>query len=157
MCQTLGCIDAAAHVLDKMDTTIEPCDDFYNFACGNLIRKTQTSDMSWDMFTIAEDKVKKDLGALFSKEFDPNDPKFFNLPKKLYRACMYNGPDEYRIMNTLLAGWPVVMGDKWNESGWSWTSAVKEFRKTGYKTNYIFDTTIDPDYNFSMQILLIFL
>lgn len=45
-----------------------------------------------------------------------------------------------------LGGWPVVVGDAWDdESAWSWTWAVKEFRKVGYSMDYIFDFSIGVD------------
>ena len=44
-----------------------------------------------------------------------------------------------------LGGWPVVKGDSWNESKWTWTKTVKDFRKYGYSTDYIFDFSVETD------------
>ena len=34
VCTTSDCIELAATVLQNMDTTIDPCVDFYNYSCG---------------------------------------------------------------------------------------------------------------------------
>lgn len=36
VCLTPGCVHAASKMLEQMDPLVEPCDDFYNFACGKL-------------------------------------------------------------------------------------------------------------------------
>ena len=36
-----GCIEAAADIIEKLDETVDPCDDFYEFACENYIKKTR--------------------------------------------------------------------------------------------------------------------
>ena len=35
VCQTDACFDAAAKILGAMDEEVDPCEDFYNFTCGN--------------------------------------------------------------------------------------------------------------------------
>ena len=44
-----------------------------------------------------------------------------------------------------IGGWPVVKGDSWDESKWTWTKAVKDFRKFGYSTDYMFDFSVETD------------
>ena len=40
----LSYFQAAADILHNMDESVNPCDDFYQFACGNFIRKTAIPD-----------------------------------------------------------------------------------------------------------------
>ena len=35
ICMTPSCVEAAAFILQNIDTNIDPCTDFYNFTCGN--------------------------------------------------------------------------------------------------------------------------
>lgn len=34
----------ASRILDKMDPTVEPCDNFYEFACGNYLTRNTVPD-----------------------------------------------------------------------------------------------------------------
>ena len=40
VCQTEGCKQQAANLLEQMDRTVDPCQDFYQFACGGYINRT---------------------------------------------------------------------------------------------------------------------
>ena len=44
MCLTKGCVKAAADLIQWMDDTVDPCSDFYDFACGGFIRETVIPD-----------------------------------------------------------------------------------------------------------------
>ena len=35
VCQTEACFDVAVQILGAMDEDVDPCEDFYNFTCGN--------------------------------------------------------------------------------------------------------------------------
>ena len=35
ICQTASCTEAAEYILNNIDTTFDPCKDFYSFSCAN--------------------------------------------------------------------------------------------------------------------------
>ena len=39
-CFTKECVTAAADILNRMNSSADPCQDFYNFACGGFIENT---------------------------------------------------------------------------------------------------------------------
>lgn len=39
VCLTTSCVEAAAFILQNIDTDIDPCTDFYNFTCGKWAMK----------------------------------------------------------------------------------------------------------------------
>lgn len=40
ICLTASCVKIANSILDKVDLDVDPCEDFYSFACGNFIKNT---------------------------------------------------------------------------------------------------------------------
>lgn len=39
MCETAGCVKAASKVLKYLDENVDPCDNFYEFACGKYLQE----------------------------------------------------------------------------------------------------------------------
>merc|ERR550539_924626 len=44
ICLTKGCIEAASSVLAKLDPRVDPCEDFYQFACGGYTSQAVIPD-----------------------------------------------------------------------------------------------------------------
>ena len=44
ICLTKECIAAANQLLRNMDQSIDPCEDFYSFACGGWIKSNPIND-----------------------------------------------------------------------------------------------------------------
>lgn len=90
ICGTEACEKEATAMLNSLDANINPCDNFYEFACGNFIRKTilpkdKTIIMS---FTQVQDKVEEQLRSILREEPQPNESKPFRLAKTFNLACL---------------------------------------------------------------------
>lgn len=170
VCLTTGCVEASLSISKLMDQTINPCVDFYSFACGNFVNETIIPDekSSVDTFSIILDKVQEQLRTLVSIPVNDSEIYPFKLVKKLYKSCMNTSMFSYTfspcfliivfkgliqdrgikplvdILDTL-GGWPVVKGDLWNESSWTWQNSSLISSKIGYATDYIFKLTIAAD------------
>lgn len=90
VCETEKCAKQASAMLSSLDDTIDPCDNFYDFACGNFVRNTilpknKTIIMS---FTQVQDKVEEQLRTILTEEPYPNESKAFRLAKTFNRVCL---------------------------------------------------------------------
>lgn len=90
ICMTKGCVKASALILDLIDENINPCENFYEFACGKFIRNTFIPDDKIAMmsFVHVQDKVLGQLRLILSERSSGNESKPFTLAKTFNTACM---------------------------------------------------------------------
>lgn len=153
---------AAASILDKIDETVEPCDDFYKFACGQYVKNTVIPEdkVSVDSFSAVRDSLQQQLKSIITAPIDESDIESFKKVKTFYAACMdketveKRGLDGITKIQDAMGGWPVVKGDKWNEDSWTWQKVAIDCRKNGYSTDYVVDFSVGTDLkNSSMKIV----
>lgn len=92
-CSTQACERESKNILERLDTSIEPCDDFYMHVCGKFIKETTIPDdkTSVDVSTALDDKVKEQLNEILNQSIADSDIEPYKNSKKLYRACMNQG------------------------------------------------------------------
>ncbi|KAH9143396.1 hypothetical protein AeRB84_012619 [Aphanomyces euteiches] len=67
-------------VLKKIDTTVDPCQDFYEYACGSWYKNQTVVDSSYDMTTV----IRRDTVDVVVKVLQSNEPKI----SAFYKSCM---------------------------------------------------------------------
>uniref|UniRef100_A0A8C6BT79 Membrane metalloendopeptidase like 1 n=1 Tax=Monodon monoceros TaxID=40151 RepID=A0A8C6BT79_MONMO len=120
-CTTPGCVMAAARILQNMDPSKEPCDDFYQYACGGWLRHvTPETSSRYSVFDILRDELEIILKGVLENSTTKDRPAV-QKAKMLYRSCMNESEIEKRDSQPLLdilkvvGGWPVAT-DKWSDS-----------------------------------------
>ncbi|XP_043284149.1 neprilysin-4-like isoform X2 [Venturia canescens] len=90
MCQSEECIKTAARMIEAMNKTTEPCDDFYKFACGGWIARhpIPQSQTSWDQLSLLREELLKNLRILLEEPDKKDDLRPVKLARALYRTCM---------------------------------------------------------------------
>ncbi|XP_040475288.1 membrane metallo-endopeptidase-like 1 [Ursus maritimus] len=122
ICTSPGCVIAAARILQNMDPSREPCDDFYQYACGGWLRRhvIPETNSRYSVFDILRDELEVILKGVLENSTAKDRPAV-RKAKMLYRSCMNESVIEKRdsqpLLNILdvMGGWPVTM-EKWNES-----------------------------------------
>lgn len=73
-----------------MDSKVDPCDDFYDFACGAFVKETLIPDdkTSVNGFNVIHDKLQEQLRVTIESPTAEDDPRPYKLVKSLYKACM---------------------------------------------------------------------
>jgi endothelin-converting enzyme len=79
-----------------MDLTVDPCDDFYQFACGKFLKDHANPDKSIGTFNLLRDRVNAELRTLFDglNTTDlPQDHPFAKVDR-FYNSCMKSGQSQ---------------------------------------------------------------
>lgn len=153
ICDSPGCVLAAAELLKNMDKKVDPCEDFYSFACGGFEERLNIPDdkSSMTTFSLISDQVTEQLRSLVEKPIKEDEAEPFKLVKKLYQSCLNKTRVEERGLEPLkeilagFGGWPVVVGDNWDESSFVWYEMIYKFRKVGYSIDYFVDFSVTTD------------
>lgn len=90
ICLTKICTETSATILESMDLTINPCDNFYEFACGKFVKNAIIPDDKKQLsnFHTLQDKVFEQLHAVLNERQQLNDSKSIKLAKTFYNSCM---------------------------------------------------------------------
>lgn len=90
ICMTKGCVKASALILDLIDENVDPCENFYEFACGKFLKNTFIPDdkIAVMSFVQVQDKVLGQLRSVLNERSLSNESKPFTLAKTFNTACM---------------------------------------------------------------------
>ncbi|BFZ23239.1 hypothetical protein BsWGS_26278 [Bradybaena similaris] len=126
ICLTPGCVTAASRLLTSMDNSVAPCDNFFDFACGNWNKlNIIPADKSFfNTFAKLGDDIQALLKNLLEKPIDyEHDIEATVKAKKLYMSCMNEsqidseGLEPVRRLLADLGTWPILHGDAWDADG----------------------------------------
>ncbi|KAG2456971.1 PHEX Metalloendopeptidase, partial [Polypterus senegalus] len=127
-CLTQECIEAAGSIINKMDMTASPCEDFFQYACGGWLKGNPIPDdfSSYGIYPWLRQNVDLKLKELLEKPTDTQrDLEAIKKAKVLYRSCMNETAIEMDDAKPLLKllkhpclRWPVLEMNRGSQ--WVW-------------------------------------
>nr|WBW70053.1 venom protein [Lampona murina] len=158
LCLTPGCIIAAAEIISNLDESVDPCTDFYQFACGGWFeRNVIAEDRPFaSIFYDVNDDLNLQLKTLLEKDIEASDPPFIKMIKKFYKVCTDEesineaGSEPLKEVLKNLGGWPVVEGTEWDDSNFDWIESLKSLRQLGFNHNILLSLSVSPDFKNSL-------
>lgn len=155
LCYTPSCVRSAADIIEKANLNADPCEDFYEFACGSFADEKVPPDeeSTVDSLSLMGDKLQEFLLTLLSTPIEPTEPENHKLAKLFYQSCINYGINSHscrisinklfflvidkvnergseplkEVLN-FIGGFPMI-DNGWNEGGWEWESSVLKLRK----------------------------
>uniref|UniRef100_A0A8V0X584 Neprilysin n=1 Tax=Gallus gallus TaxID=9031 RepID=A0A8V0X584_CHICK len=129
VCKTSDCIKSAARIIENMDTTAEPCNDFYQYACGGWLKRNVIPETSsrYSNFDILRDELEVVLKDVLDTP-SSNDITAVQKAKTLYRSCINETTIDSRggmpLISLLanLSEWPVATNNWESSYGAAWTA-----------------------------------
>ncbi|XP_069474514.1 neprilysin [Ambystoma mexicanum] len=136
VCKSAECVQSASRIIENMDTSVEPCSDFYQYACGGWLKKNIIPETSsrYSSFDILRDELEVVLKDVLEKPSN-NDTLAVQKAKTLYKSCTNEtqinsrgGQPLIKILPTMY-DWPVAV-DNWDSvygANWRAETVIANF------------------------------
>ncbi|XP_063881481.1 neprilysin-1-like isoform X2 [Scylla paramamosain] len=133
VCNTVECTLAAASIIEAMDSSVDPCDNFYQFACGGWMNVNPVPDDSsrWAQFDVLDRELSNALSTILTEPIGADDPHPIAKSKIFYESCMNETHLEEVGLTPLtdfldqFGGWPMATSE-WDESSFDWQLVMAE-------------------------------
>ncbi|XP_018009279.1 neprilysin-2 isoform X2 [Hyalella azteca] len=150
ICLTKGCVTSASELIENMDPQMDPCEDFFEYACGNYLKTKNIPDekSSISQFSDVSDVLQEKLRTLVESEDSSEDTPSSLMVKQLYKSCMNTeriaeqGLQPLKDILREMGGWPAVEGFAWDRNRFDWVQNVYINRRLGYSVDLLFDFSI---------------
>ncbi|KAK3784342.1 hypothetical protein RRG08_017916, partial [Elysia crispata] len=148
ICDTVNCVKTAAMLAEKMDQSMDPCEDFDKYACGNFYQTVALEDGETrkNSFSLVSDRNNDFLKSILAEETKPGDRDYMINAKNLYKSCMDEGKIEeigvQPFLNTSYAKeWPTLIGENW--------AGEASFSLDDFNERYM-SVSVDPFFSFAV-------
>eukprot|EP00105_Crassostrea_gigas_P006028 XP_011419816.1 PREDICTED: endothelin-converting enzyme 1 isoform X2 [Crassostrea gigas] len=165
VCYSPECVQASAYILGKMDRTVDPCQDFYRYTCGNWMKTTKipSSRSHYNIFSEIDDQNKQKIRAILEKSnamIKKNQSSAVEKAITYYHTCMDEDTVEKQGVDPIikfikdLHSWPLTSahGLTWTEASWDFLQALTANHLNGFSALFSMSVSVD-DKNSSRYII----
>ncbi|KAK3607412.1 hypothetical protein CHS0354_003048 [Potamilus streckersoni] len=138
-CNSASCVKNSAYILNKIDTNVNPCDDFYSYACGNWEKTTHfpATKAKYTSFTEIGEQIEKIMKEIVespdSYQVKGRNSTAVLKAKQFYQICM--DTDKIKAIGTTpilqlikdLGSWTVTSDSSsgtWDADSWELQEAL---------------------------------
>lgn len=144
-------INSLSRYFENMDQTIDPCEDFYHYACGNYIKKWSVETTKENVNSDIHKEIVKNTEAMLQTEVKTTGNDYRNKVKKFYESCinedLLNSLDKTPLTRLLdeLGGWPIIKGNHWQSIASDWMDLTFQMHKKRLVSDYLMELSVVPD------------
>ena len=149
VCNTPECVTAASNLIQSIDDTVSPCDDFFQFSCGKWktrfkipegLNKHETTDR------LVND-IATSLRGLLEAPVSQGDQDYIRKVKDFYVSCMdiEQINQRWELLKGYikqLGGWPMVDAN-WNPNSFSLTDLLVKVSR--YAVPHLLEISVERD------------
>ncbi|XP_065215490.1 neprilysin-11-like [Planococcus citri] len=158
VCKSKECLAAAKNLEDSINTDVEPCDDFYQYACGNWPKNNENTIFPIPFSAIQARNIQneKEILEFLEQNNDKNEPEAVHKARQLYSLCLnrksYNGIQPLKQILSKI-GLPVFPSPTQENAKFDYISATaKAARIAGIKMFFDISVDVNP-YNHSVNTI----
>ncbi|XP_020296566.1 endothelin-converting enzyme 1-like isoform X2 [Pseudomyrmex gracilis] len=103
ICTTEECINTASEILSKLDRAVDPCDNFYKFACGGWLQhnRANLSFPKVNIFSLLKRKTENQIREMLEAPNKPNDTLSLLKARQVFAQCMNHNTDKNTSSKTV--------------------------------------------------------
>ena len=147
VCITEGCIDAAYHMFHSMNQSVDPCDNFYEYACGGWAQNNPIPESKgfWGIYSVLQEDNERIVRQLLTGA--ATNSEAIKKSKTFYDACMnltaVNKKGAKPLLDIInqLGGWNVTQD--WNSFNFDFNKKLQAVHR--YSVPVFFSTDVDAD------------
>eukprot|EP00095_Tigriopus_kingsejongensis_P010137 maker-scaffold75_size407189-snap-gene-3.15 protein:Tk10137 transcript:maker-scaffold75_size407189-snap-gene-3.15-mRNA-1 annotation:"neprilysin-2-like isoform x3" len=155
ICQTPNCVMAAQELIQNMDLTLDPCEDFYAYSCSGFQKRLMIPDdrSSVSETSLLADQVQYELRQIFDETLPLESSRGAKIPLAFFQACMDSkevenlGLQPLRDFLKIPGGWP--LGPKMRTkkgTSTTWVQLAHKLMDVGFTGNYLFGLDVGTDF-----------
>lgn len=132
----MDCVSASTHILDYVDFSVRPCEDFYRFTCGSFLRKATEYNQK-PALKYLQERTKNQIETIINTKSNELTTHSLKLQRQFYQSCINTTAIEEDENDTFLThldtigGWPVIKNQFWQENSFDWKQTMIKARKLG--------------------------
>ncbi|XP_028406854.1 neprilysin-4-like [Dendronephthya gigantea] len=153
VCLTEECASISSSIKDAIDETVKPCDDFYDYACGEWLKKNPIPNgkLQISAFTELRDKNNKIMQESLVQDDALNDILPIKKVRTFFQSCLNVkaidelGSEPIKKYIKDLDSWAVDKKAGWDSKNWDVFETLKKIQKRYTSTNLFFTVESVPD------------
>lgn len=164
VCTSKECVTVAKKIRDALNASADPCEDFYNFACGGWQKSHNipSSENEITSFTVLSKEIEYAIHDLLNEPPKDEESNALQKARDFFASCMNTSHIEElagKPANDFLAdigGWPVCNSEKWEktEKEWDVYKILQDLQRQYYPAPSFFTVEVTNDHLNSTKHLI---
>ncbi|XP_024940321.1 uncharacterized protein LOC107267301 [Cephus cinctus] len=161
VCQSEECRRTAQEFLRNLNKSVDPCEDFYEYACGGWSQRNHmpAKERIWNQLTKIERWNKKRIRGILEEPEEDSDLTAVKAAKRFHQSCMDLDAIEklgIKPLEQILeanGGWPMIMEkSEWNSRNVSWKKIHENYHLLSRNAS-LFTVWVDADLHRNVNVI----